>query len=327
MPSVSLQTVPFADQALTLYDLPKSASATLFSRSENEIYRVQGPGGHQWALRIQRPGYQSTRSLVSEIAWLVALRADGVVATPVPIAGINGEWVQTVRSPFAPEVRNVVLFAWEKGAEPRVQQDLRPSLKCLGAIAAQMHAHSEKWTRPQGFERFTWDFETTLGETPRWGRWTDGLGMDAARRDLFGKTAALIRERLKNYGAGPSRFGLVHGDLRPANLLLHQRELKIIDFDDCGFSWYMYDIATVVSFYEHLPEVPAMLERLLEGYKTVRPLSRADEEEISTFVMLRRLLLVAWVGSHADTDLARSLGIPYTEQTVALCASYLECFG
>ncbi len=29
--------------------------------------------------------------------------------------------------------------------------------------------------------------------------------------------------------------------------------------------------------------------------------SQAEEEEIPTFVMLRRLLLVAWVGSHAET--------------------------
>ena len=53
----------------------------------------------------------------------------------------------------------------------------------------------------------------------------------------------------------------------------------------------------------------------------------ADEREIPTFIMLRRLLLVAWIGSHSATDLAKEMGGPYTEGTVALAESYLSRFG
>src|ERR1700761_4754562 len=97
------------EQVLGLYDLPAGATVQLVSRSENEIYKVEAPCGRRWALRVQRPGYQSTQALASEIAWLVALRKDGVVATPVPIAGRNGEWVQCARLPGTPATRNVVL--------------------------------------------------------------------------------------------------------------------------------------------------------------------------------------------------------------------------
>ena len=54
--------------------------------------------------------------------------------------------------------------------------------------------------------------------------------------------------------------------------------------------------------------------------------SKADEEEIPTFVMLRRLLLVAWLASHRETELARSLGVS-TPRTVHLRAAYLKRFG
>ena len=225
------------------------------------------------------------------------------------------------------EPRNVVLFEWENGGHPRIDVDLRQCFQNLGAITAQMHVHSRTWRRPDGFDRFTWDFETALGEAPRWGRWRDALGMNASRLDLFGRTAELIRDRLASYGRGPGRFGLTHCDLRLDNLLVDQGEIKVIDFDDCGFSWYMYDAATALSFYEHLPQVPGLIESWLEGYRTVSAVSRAEEEEIPTFVMLRRLLLVAWVGSHAETALARSLGVSYTDQTVALCLAYLKRFG
>ena len=315
-----------AEQALGLYDLPRYASLHLVSISENEIYRVEAPSGGRWALRVQRAGYQSKSSLASEMAWLAALRRDGVVATQIPVAGINGEWVQAARWSEG-DPRNVVLFEWENGGHPRIEGDLRQCFRSLGAITAKMHVHSRTWQRPDGFDRFTWDFETALGEAPRWGRWRDALGMNAGRLDLFGRTADLIRDRLASYGSGPDRFGLAHCDLRLDNLLVDKGEIKVIDFDDCGFSWYMYDAATALSFYEHLPQVPSLIESWLEGYRTVSAVSRAEEEEIPTFVMLRRLLLVAWVGSHAETAIAGSLGASYTEQTVALCSAYLRRFG
>jgi Ser/Thr protein kinase RdoA (MazF antagonist) len=315
-----------AQQALRLYDLPRNATIQLISISENETYKVEAPGG-SWALRLQRPGYQSKNSLASEIAWLAALRRDGVVATPVPVAGIDGEWVQVAQHTNTREPRNMVLFEWENGRHPSIDDDLRQCFRNLGAITAQMHTHSITWQRPAGFERFAWNFETALGDSSRWGHWRDGLAMSPARLDLFGRTADLIRERLHAYGSGLDRFGLAHCDLRLANLLLNEGAVKVIDFDDCGFSWYMYDAATPLSFYEHRPHALDLIDLWLEGYKSVRQISKADEEEIPTFVMLRRLLLVAWIGSHAETDLALSMGPAYTDQTVALCSAYLRRFG
>jgi Ser/Thr protein kinase RdoA (MazF antagonist) len=195
-------------------------------------------------------------------------------------------------------------------------------------VTAHMHGHAKRWQRPAQFERPTWNFETALaGANPHWGRWQDGMGVDSEKQELFGRTVATIGKRLAAYGSGPERFGLIHCDLRLANLLLDGENVKVIDFDDCGFSWFMYDAATPVSFYEHEPQVPDLIEAWKQGYRRVAALGKADEAEIPTFVMLRRLLLVAWIGSHAETDLAKSMGLDYTEQTSALCEKYLISFG
>lgn len=308
------------------YDLPDGLAVELLNLSENATYRIEHKaGGQKWALRIHRDGYHSREAIASELAWAIDLRNAGVVTTPVPIRGHDGELIQRVIHPRLPRPRNAVLFEWETGAEPGIDEDLTGPFEVLGEVTARMHRHVKQWRRPPGFKRLTWDFETSLGEAaPHWGRWRDGMGVDRARAELFARTVARIGERLARYGKGEDRFGLIHCDLRLANLLIDGSEVKVIDFDDSGFGWFMYDAATPVSFYEHEPQVPALIDSWVSGYRKVIDLSPEDEAEIPTFVMLRRLLLVAWIGSHHETELARSMGLPYTEGTVGLCEAYLR---
>jgi Ser/Thr protein kinase RdoA (MazF antagonist) len=311
-----------AEQAVTHYTLPKNITITMVNLSENATYRVEAQDGRKWALRVHREGYHSKTAIASELAWLSDLRAQGIVITPHPVEGKNGELIQTVNG------RHVVLSDWETGVEPGIEQNLLKPFEVLGEVAARMHKHARMWQRPHDFERFTWDFETSIGDAkPHWGRWQDGMGIDAAANKLFARTIEKIGRRLVKFGKDEQRFGLVHGDLRLANLLIDDTSVKVIDFDDCGFGWYMYDAATPVSFYEHEPQVPDLIEAWKSGYRKVLELSQEDETEIPTFIMLRRLLLVAWIGSHSETDLAKSMGVAYTEGTIGLCESYLSRFG
>jgi Ser/Thr protein kinase RdoA (MazF antagonist) len=76
---------------------------------------------------------------------------------------------------------------------------------------------------------------------------------------------------------------------------------------------------------EDHPRVPDLQEAWVEGYRTVADLEPAAEAELDTFVMLRRLLLVAWIGSHhAFATEAVELGAPYTAGTCALAENYLS---
>ena len=317
-----------AAAALLHYKLPDDVEPHLVNLSENATYRIECPSsGKTWALRVHRDGYHSRNAIASELAWLNALREDGVVVTPTPVPGKDGELIQLVSHEAVPNTRHVVLSDWEKGYEPDEEQhDLRQSFEALGEIAARMHNHVRQWQRPAGFERPTWDFDTALGDKPHWGRWRHGMGLTPEIEGVFERSVELIARRLARFGKSEERFNLIHCDMRLANLLIDGDTTKVIDFDDSGFSWLMYDCATTVSFFEHKPEVPELLESWVRGYRRVRDLPKEDEAEIPTFVMLRRLLLVAWIGSHSETDLAQSMGVEYTQGTVALCESYLSKF-
>jgi Ser/Thr protein kinase RdoA (MazF antagonist) len=315
-----------AERAVRLYALPGPVTVKLINLSENATYRVDDPAtGSKWALRVHREGYHSRKAIASELAWQIALKASGAAITPTPIPGKDGDLIQTVAYEGLPRPRNVVLFAWEDGQEPAATD--AAGFESLGEIAARMHAQVRTWQRPPWFERHTWDFETSLGSRPHWGRWQDGMGMTREARETMGGTVKLVERRLAMFGKAPDRFNLIHGDMRLANLLMDGGTIKVIDFDDCGFSWFLYDCATTVSFFEDSPEVPALIEAWVRGYRRVGMLSVEEEAEIETFVMLRRLLLVAWIGSHAETELAQSMGVAYTQATLPLCERYLSRFG
>ncbi len=315
-----------AARAVRRYPIPETAVASLFNISENVTYRVDDPvSGARWALRVHRDGYHSRTAIASELAWLGALSGSGAADVPKPICGNDGDLIQTLAADGLERPRNVALFKWESGSEPAA--DNISGYEQLGETAARMHAQVRSWQRPEWFERHTWDFATSLGNTPHWGRWRDGIGMTPDIAAPIAEAVGVIEQRLARIGKGPDAFHLIHGDMRLANLLVDGGDVKVIDFDDCGYSWYLYDCATTVSFFEEKPEVPELIKAWVRGYRRIGVLDEAAEAEIDTFVMLRRILLVAWIGSHAETDLARSMGAAYTQGTVALCERYLSRFG
>lgn len=313
-----------AREAIRHYDVSADASVELINVSENSTYRVDDPvGGLRAALRVHRLDYHSAEAIESELCWIDALRDDGVVETPRAIPARDGRRVVPVSTDELDEPRNVVLFGWLDGQPPH-SEDVE-SFRRLGAVSARMHRHARSWARPAGFTRFVWDYETALGSRGRWGRWQDGLGMDGEEVALLERLSRAIDDRLEAYGKGPDRFGLVHADLRLANLLVDGGRTTVIDFDDSGLSWFMYDWGTAVSFIEHHPHVPDLQAAWVEGYRSVAPLSAADESELPTFVMFRRLLLVAWVGSHHEfAPEAAALGADFTVGTCELAERYLS---
>jgi Ser/Thr protein kinase RdoA (MazF antagonist) len=312
--------------ALERYDFSPEATVTLVNVSENSTFRVDDPeSGRRAALRVSRPDYHSKEAIESELAWMAALREAGIVDPAVPIAARDGTLVTAVEVDTGPP-RHVVLFDWISGEEPGADgDDLVPKFRLLGTLAAGMVLHAISWRRPPWFTRYTIDYEVALGPNALWGCWQDSLGMGREELDILTRVDAEILRRLTEYGKAPERFGLAHSDLRLANLLVAGDRIHVIDFDDCGTTWYMYDFATAVSFIEDDPRVPELMAAWVDGYNDRRPLSRADEEIIPTLVMFRRMLLVGWVGSHHEYAAeAAELGAGYTAGTCELAEAYLS---
>src|SRR6266581_2522996 len=214
-----------ARDALAAYGGHPGASVELLNVSENATFLVSDPDAGPSVLRVHRLGYHTEQEIASELAWMDALRAEAGVRTPRVLPAADGR----------------------------------------REITARMHRHAREWSRPAWFTRFHWDYPAAFGDQARWGRWQDGVGVGPAEREILTRLDDVLRARLLAFGSGPDRYGLVHADTRLANLLVHEGSVSVIDFDDSGFSWYLYDLGTAVSFFEHEPGVPALVDSWLQG--------------------------------------------------------------
>lgn len=312
-------------QSLTLWDLPSGAQAKLINVAENCTYLIEAPG-FKAVLRVHREGYHSRRAIGCELAWLDALRRDGVILTPGYFTGRNGAVIQEAAIDGLDAPRFMVLFHFVEGTAPDESGDLTSGFEELGSIAARCHTHVLNWEKPEPFERLTWDVAAVFGNTPTWGNWRDAPEVDDATQAILERVETTLRKRLAAFGTAPERYNLIHADMRLANLLVDGKQTRVIDFDDCGMGWFMYDFAAAISFIEDDPNIPALKAAWLRGYRKVRDLAEEDEAELESFIMLRRMALLAWIGSHIEAPEPQALAPGFAATTARLGQVYLDAF-
>ena len=300
-------------RALPAYGLPADTPLTLLNRSENETWRAGG----DLILRLHRAGYHTGAEIGSELHWLTALQGLPGLNAVRPVAGDQGPVTEL-------DGRFIVGFAPVPGQELQPGDDLARWFAPLGEITARLHLHARQWTPAPGFARKRWDVDTILGPRPHWGDWWHAPGLDAASSALLTRATDRLAATLRALGTGPDSFGLIHADLRLANLMVDGDRLTAIDFDDCGFGWWTYDLASALSFIETDPRLPDLIARWCDGYSRVVPSGPPDAALIPDFIFLRRVLLTAWLSTRADSDTGQALGGPtYTAGTIALARQYL----
>jgi Ser/Thr protein kinase RdoA (MazF antagonist) len=324
-PEVVTDLQRMVTQALPRWGLSTATTVSVLNLSENATFALSDPASaRELVVRVHRVGYSSPEEIRSELAWIEALRRDRVVETATPVAGSDGDLLQTLVSPTGAAARHAVAFARLPGAAPDPAGDAVRWFERLGELTARMHGHARAWVRPAGFRRKRWDLAAMVGPQAVWGPWRAAIGLTPSGAAVIEQALAQVAARLARFGTGSERFGLVHADLHLANLLVHEQQLRIIDFDDCGFSWYLYDFATAASFIEHQSVVPDLLAAWIGGYRRVTALSGQELAEIPSFVILRRILLSAWIASHREVPIAQQMGSAYTEGSVELAQRYLS---
>ena len=127
---------------------------------------------------------------------------------------------------------------------------------------------------------------------------TDGSGirrvLNARDWSVFEQTADRFREAADVLGSSSDVFGLIHGDFHHGNFLSQGNDIAALDFDDCGFGTYAYDIAVTLSGIIRRPNFRELRSALLEGYRSIRPFPETHERHFGCMVAMRWIMLAVW---------------------------------
>ncbi len=314
--------------ALRDWDLAVTNVAPIKVR-ENAVFRVDLAGGGRAVLRVHRHGYHSDEALHSEFAWLRALEAAGI-SVPRVIRSRQGRDFEVVGTPAAGS-RQIDVFEWIEGRQLGSIEngingeggDVAGQYQTIGGIAARMHNQAVGWQRPMGFRRHAWDAAGLIGEQPLWGRFWELAALTPGQKDLLDRARALIAGGLAAYGMKPERYGLIHADLVPENLLIDGNRVQVIDFDDAGFGWHLFELATSLYFITGESIYPAARDALIRGYRSERPLAEDELDWLPLFLAARGTTYLGWVHTRQGSETAREMTPFLIERACSAAEEYL----
>lgn len=254
---------------------------------ENHIYRIS-TSGQDYALRFHRKGYRTDAELSSELAWISYLRKNGLTV-PTAYPHKDGELLCTIAE------YQIDLISWLEGAVmdallPDADQRARHAyFLSLGQEMARFHDLCDDWQPSGEFTRPSWDHDGLVGKNPLWDRFWENAELSATETQTLTQFRETASHELKS--CRTFDYGLIHADLLASNVLIHDDKAVMIDFDDGGFGYRLFDIATSLFKHDEAADFGALKEALLQGYKTRRPV---DETYLDLFLALRAVTYIGW---------------------------------
>jgi Ser/Thr protein kinase RdoA (MazF antagonist) len=288
------------------------ARLTFLQYEGNVIFRVDAPGSvpimgkkdpyieNRYLLRILTTS--NTEAVASELTWLAALSLDAGLPVPEPVPTLDGKLLTTITTPGVPHGRIVSLMRWIDGR--RLTKGFRPNhFRAWGRMMARLHEFAVSWKPPEGFNRPHWDWAGQLG-----GRdFRRPLGelvssMPERFREPFQVVSHQAREVMEGLGKGSDAYGLIHADMYPENVLFKAGEVFPIDFEDCGYGYWMWDIGVALCYWPWTEDWYWMRDALLGGYAQVRTLSTSQLVHLDLFMAAQYATMVLWASMFIKRD-------------------------
>jgi Ser/Thr protein kinase RdoA (MazF antagonist) len=290
----------------------------LVKMRENAVFRIVDGHGAAFALRVHRASNHDDDALRSELQWMAALQ-EGGVAVPTIVPTADGQLFVNVPVDGSTGSRRVSMFEWIEGrplgtSEAGLRGDLHDierTCRSAGNVMARLHNQATGWRLPRGFRRPSWDLEGLVGERPLWGRFWDLEALAKDERELLVRARDRVREELRAFADDADahrRYSLIHADFVPENLLLSSEgDLRLIDFDDAGFGWHLFDVATALYFIQDAPRFDAARDSLIGGYREQRDLPQAWLDRLPVFLMARGFTYLGWVHTRPGSQEGRAI--------------------
>ena len=282
-------------EAAARYGIDRSSVAEL-GGFENFVFHCRHEGVER-ILRIAHSLRRSWEQVSAELDWLAYLAAEGLAVSPA-VPSLRGSLCEKVGE--ADDYFTATVFEKAPGKPADDITWGADLFSEMGRLMGRMHALTKGYQPP------------VKGRRPCWHEESDGF---AARYLPAGNEAIVARdcelaERMRALPAGRDAFGLVHLDFHRGNFLVDRGRVRLFDFDDCQYSWFVDDIA--VALFYALPhdrhsvqgqeKARAFLRPFLDAYGRENELGEEWLERIPLFLKRREIDL--YVVIHRSVDLS-----------------------
>ena len=282
------QVTKVAEQAVAEFDFGPP-SLELISHNTNTVFRLTAERG-LYAVRVHRAGGRVRDQVAGELAWLDALGRETDIGVPSVQRTRGGEPIVSVSAPDGERTYAVTVLEWILGRQAPTKN--AQHFKELGRLTAKLHRHAQAWQTAK-IDRPTYNAGTILDRKVS-GPVAAALG--AVRVGVVNDTLSLLRERLQaveaQLGVGADSFGLIHGDLSFGNVLFGQHGAIPVDFDDCGFGYYLHDLAVPLAGAFQQSGFDEKYDAFVRGYRQIHALAPDLLVHLPVFLGLRSAQLI-----------------------------------
>jgi len=312
---VKIQTdslTSFSREILKKYGI-NDAAVECINFEFNATFSVSTQSGQKFALRLNINSTRVLSNILAETQWVRDLARIPSINVPSPIASLDDQFVVSALHNDSGQMIYGVMYSWLEGEEigdaPTLDQ-----LRTVGQAIALMHQNSSDFELIDGaelptFNDFFWGTEDFLFSSKSRLSTEDRSLIEQARDLIMQFTAEL-------YANSPVH--IIHADFHGWNLMWHEGQLSIFDFDDCGFGVEAQDIA-VALYYLDTPDQDAAL---LDGYKSIRPLPTYSDDAMKALLLQRRLLLLNYLFETKNAEHKEMLPA-YLEKTIERVSTFL----
>jgi len=299
----------------------------------NVVYEVvRSDSGERFALRLHRHGYRSLAQIRSELAFLAAVADDlrGTrIEVPAPVPTSDGALVVEVQGDA--DTWYCDLLTWIDGRVMKHGSGLGPrSCGLLGEGLARIHEAAQTFSLPAGAELPLWDTDVMFTECSPFGPGSmqDFLSADAF--SLFQEVAERTRAVFEELDSIPGQWGIVHNDYLLINTLFRRAgngwQLGVLDFDDLGFGYHLYDLAPLLGNLFDYPDAYRRLPRaFLDGYRSVSALPLGLEVHLPVLMAARHAVTLTWLAAkkrRGETDLPIERHVEIRVAEMARCLTH-----
>lgn len=256
----------------------------------NQVYQITGDTN--FILRIASSLHRSKEETLSEIDFLLYLKEKGISLSS-PIMGLDGEYVYEISN--GNERYIISAFEIAKGNDFRTRgDDNNTRLIEVGCMLGKLHKYSKLYKPHKIGLRRQWNESQHLLKA--------GNLFKTNYPELKVKFDKFIFE-MNNQPKDNDSYGLIHGDFLFSNYFFDDNNITIIDFDECEYSWFVYDIAVCMYYYllggnpseleTKIEEAESILFNLLTGYIEENSIDIRWIKSIDLFFRMREFVLLS----------------------------------